>query len=117
MAWTETTRPRYQREALRYASDTTDAEWTAIEPHLPPPAQCGRTRETALRDVVDAIFYIAQSGCQWRMLPKDFPPYWPVRLRGTENRHKAIQKSHAEVGFLSGLRRPFITRCLIGDPA
>ena len=74
MAWTETTRAKYQRETLRYASDTTDAEWSKIEPHLPRPAPCGRTRETELRDVVDAIFYIAQSGCQWRLLPKDFPP-------------------------------------------
>jgi transposase len=46
---------------------------------LPPPAPCGRTRETALRDVVDAIIYIAQSGCQWRMLPKDFPSYSTVQ--------------------------------------
>jgi transposase len=74
MAWTETTRAKYQREGLRYASDTTDAEWSEIEPHLPLPARCGRTRKTKLRDVVDAIFYIAQSGCQWRLLPKDFPP-------------------------------------------
>ena len=79
MAWTEITRPKYQRDGLRYASDTTDAEWAVIEPHLPPPARCGRTRETSLRDVVNAIFYIAQSGCQWRMLPKDFPPYTTVQ--------------------------------------
>lgn len=74
MAWTETTRPKYQRDGLRYASDTTNAEWARIVPHLPAPAPCGRTRETELRDVVDALFYIAQSGCQWRLLPKDFPP-------------------------------------------
>jgi len=40
-----------------------------------PPAVCGRKRAVRLRDVVDAIFYIAQSGCQWRMLPKDFPHF------------------------------------------
>jgi transposase len=79
MAWTEITRPKYQRDGLRYASDTTDAEWSVIEPHLPPPTSCGRTRETKLRDVVDAIFYIARSGCQWRLLPKDFPPYSTVQ--------------------------------------
>jgi len=79
MAWTEITRPKYQRDGLRYASDTTDAEWAVIEPHMPPPAPRGRTRETKLRDVVDAIFYIAQSGCQWRLLPKDFPPYSTVQ--------------------------------------
>lgn len=79
MAWTEITRPKYQRDALRYASDTTDEEWSLIEPHLPPPASCGRTRETSLRDVVNSIFYIVQSGCQWRLLPKDFPPYTTVQ--------------------------------------
>jgi transposase len=79
MAWTEITRPKYQRDGLRYASDTADAEWAVIEPHLPPPAGRGRTRKTNLRDVVDAIFYIAQSGCQWRLLPKDFPPYTTVQ--------------------------------------
>ena len=40
MAWTEITRPKYQRDGLRYASDTTDEEWTLIEPHIPPPASC-----------------------------------------------------------------------------
>jgi transposase len=70
MAWTEITRPKYQRDGLRYASDTADAEWAVIEPHLPPPARRGRTCETNLRDVVDSIFYIAQSGCQWRLLPR-----------------------------------------------
>jgi transposase len=75
MAWTAITRPKYRREGLRYASDTTEEEWALIEPHLPRPASRGRTRETDLRDAVNAIYYIAQSGCQWRMLPKDFPPY------------------------------------------
>jgi Putative transposase of IS4/5 family (DUF4096) len=70
MAWTEITRPKYQREGLRYASDTTDEEWALIEPQIPPPASCGRTRETSMREVVNAIFYIAQTGCQWRLLPK-----------------------------------------------
>jgi transposase len=60
-------------------SDTTDEAWALIEPHLPPPAACGRTRETSLREVVNSIFYIAQSGCQWRLLPKDFPPYTTVQ--------------------------------------
>ena len=46
---------------------------------MPQPRDRGRTRTTGLRDVVDAIFYIAQSGCQWRMLPKDFPPFTTVQ--------------------------------------
>jgi transposase len=79
LAWTEITRPKYRRDALRYASDTTDAEWAIIEPHLPPPPTRGRPRRASLRNVVDAIFYIAQSGCQWRMLPKDFPHFNTVQ--------------------------------------
>ena len=46
---------------------------------MPPPASCGRTRKTSMRDVVNAIFYMAQSGCQWRMLPSDFPPFSTVQ--------------------------------------
>ena len=72
--WTEITRPKYEREGQRYASDLTDAEWALIEPHMPPAKSLGRPRETKLRAVLDAILYIARSGCQWRMLPKDFPP-------------------------------------------
>ena len=79
MAWTEITRPKYQRERLRYASDTTEEEWAVIAPLLPPAHRRGRPRETSLRSVVDAIFYIAQSCCQWRMLPKDFPPFTTVQ--------------------------------------
>jgi hypothetical protein len=52
MAWTEITRPKYQRG---YASDTADAEWEMIEPHLPPPAKCGRTREAASREVIATL--------------------------------------------------------------
>src|ERR1700733_39790 len=83
MAWTEITRGKYKRDEQRYESDTAAAEWALIEPHMPPPAPRGRTREVSLRDVVNAIFYIAQSGCQWRMLPKDFPPYGSVSIRAT----------------------------------
>ena len=79
MAWTEITRLKYRRDGLRYASDTTDEEWAVIEPHMPQPARSGRTRKTSMRDVVNAIFYIAQSGCQWRMLPADFPPFTTVQ--------------------------------------
>jgi transposase len=90
MAWTGITRAKYRRDGLRYASDTTDQEWAVIESHLPPPAGRGRTRETNLRDAVDAIYYIAQSGCQWRMLPKDFPPYSTVQRYFYDWRNRGI---------------------------
>jgi transposase len=56
-----------------YPSDITDAQWALIAPHLPVSAG-GRPRTTDPRDVVDAIFYLLRTGCQWRYLPKDFPP-------------------------------------------
>src|SRR5271169_5536219 len=56
-----------------YPSDITDPQWTLIEPHLPV-YPGGRPRKTHLRDVVDAVFYVLRTGCQWRYLPKDFPP-------------------------------------------
>ena len=79
MPWTETTRRQYRRDDLRYASDMTDAEWALIEPHLPPPRPLGRPRTTDLRAVVDALLYMLASGCQWRLLPSDFPPYSTVQ--------------------------------------
>ena len=79
MAWTEITRPKYRRDGLRYASNTTEQEWAVVGPHLPGPCRRGRPRTTDLRAVVDAIFYIVQTGCQWRQLPKDFPPYTTVQ--------------------------------------
>jgi transposase len=79
MAWTEITRRQYRREGLRYASDTTDAEWAQIEPFMPARSPLGRPRTTDLRAVIDALLYIASTGCQWRQLPKDFPPYSTVQ--------------------------------------
>ena len=77
--WTKITRLKYERDGQRYASDLTDAEWALIEPHLPAVKRLGRPRETELRAVLDAILYLARSGCQWRMLPKDFPPFTTVQ--------------------------------------
>jgi putative transposase len=74
MSWTEITRAQYRRDGLRYASDTTDAEWGLLAPLLPTPRRVGRPRTVDLRAVVNAILYILATGCQWRALPKDFPP-------------------------------------------
>ena len=71
MAWAEIKRRNYQRNGLRYATNTANEEWAVIEPLMPQPVPVpvpsGRTHETKLRGVVRAIFYIfciAQSGCQ-----------------------------------------------------
>ena len=79
--WTEITRPKYARDGLRYASDVTDAEWAILEPLMPAAKALGRPRTTDLREVVNAILYMARTGCQWRMLPREFPP------RGTVQRY------------------------------
>lgn len=79
MAWTEITRGKYRRDGLRYASHLTDSEWALIEPLLPPASPLGRPRETDLRAVVNALLYMASTGCQWRQLPKEFPPYSTVQ--------------------------------------
>jgi putative transposase len=88
MTWTETTREQYRRDGLRYASDTTDGEWKLIEPLMPASSRRGRPREISLRVITNAILYIAATGCQWRALPKDFPPcstvqYYFYKWRGS----------------------------------
>ena len=79
MAWTDLTRRRHERAGGKYASDLTDAEWAIIVPLLPARRTTGRPRTIDLRDVFDAILYIATTGCQWRMLPNDFPAVSTVR--------------------------------------
>jgi transposase len=74
MAWTAGTRGDYVRPSGTYASDVTDREWALIAPLLPAAKRGGRPRSTCLRQVVNAVFYLLQTGCQWRMLPRDFPP-------------------------------------------
>src|ERR687894_661749 len=61
-----------------YTTDLSDAEWTYIEPHLPAPKGYGRPRTHDLREILNAIFYLLKSGCQWRLLPHDFPRRWPT---------------------------------------
>src|SRR5262245_30800647 len=82
-----------------YPSDISDAQWELVE-RLIPVYPGGRPRQTDLRDVVDAIFYLLRTGCQWRYLPKDFPPKSTVwkyfdqwRHDGTLERiHDALRK-------------------------
>jgi hypothetical protein len=57
------------RIRMRYASELTDREWSMIEPFMPSQPARGRQRKTLLRTVMDAIFYLLQSGCQWALLP------------------------------------------------
>jgi putative transposase len=63
---------------LAYPSDLTDAEWEWIKDLIPPETGGGRHRDTDTRRVVNGILYLLRSGCSWRMLPKNFPPYTTV---------------------------------------
>lgn len=62
-----------------YPSDISDREWRIIEPLLPKSKLRGRKRDTDLREVVNAIFYLLEESCQWRALPHDFPHWSTVR--------------------------------------
>ena len=76
-----------------YPSDLRDEEYARIAPLLPGPAACGRPRKHAWRALLDGMFYVVRTGCQWRALPKEYPPwqtvyhYWRAwRLDGTWER-------------------------------
>src|SRR2546429_38519 len=72
--WTKENRTKYNRDHLRYPSDLTDGEWTLVEPFIPPAKSGGGKRRTDMREVMNGVMYILSTGCQWRYLPKDFPP-------------------------------------------
>lgn len=65
---------RTPRRGFRYPSDLTDAEWALVAPLIPPAKHGGRHREVNVREVLNAIFYVLSTGCQWMALPKDLPP-------------------------------------------
>jgi len=67
-----------EKKTKRYPTDLTDEEWLKIRALLPGPARTGRQREVDLRKILNAIRYLARTGCGWRMLPKDFPPWQTV---------------------------------------
>src|SRR5918998_423636 len=83
-----------------YQTDLSDAEWALIEPHLPTPRTPGRPRVHPLRDILNANFYVVRSGCAWRLVPHEFPPWKTVyhyfrlwRLDGTwERMHAALHQ-------------------------
>ncbi len=83
----------------RYPSDLTDAQWRTVEPLIPPAKPGGRPRSADVREIVDAILYVARNGTTWRALPHDYPPWRTVyhyfrawRLDGTwERMHDALR--------------------------
>jgi putative transposase len=67
----------------KYPTDLSDEEWACLKARFPPSKSPGRPHVHSLRDIFDAIFYVLKSGCPWRLLPRDFPPwetvYYPFR--------------------------------------
>src|SRR4051812_13289954 len=72
--WTVKQRQAHDRAGLRYPSDLTAAEWALVAPFVPPAKRGGRKRTVDVREVLNGIFYVLATGCQWRALPKDLPP-------------------------------------------
>ena len=72
--WTAEHRRAADRRGLRYPSDLSDAEWALIAPLIPPAKRGGRKRSVDVREVLNGIFYVLSTGCQWNALPKDLPP-------------------------------------------
>ena len=79
--WKPEHRQAANRSGLRYPSDLTDAEWVIVAPMIPPARHGGRKRSVNVREVLNGIFYILWTGCQWKALPKDLPPKSTVRAR------------------------------------
>jgi len=79
----------------RYPSDLTDEQWTLLEPLLPLPNTAGRHEKHPRQEVVNAIFYVVRTGCSWRQLPLDFPPwqtvYWYFKRWNAEG---AVDRLH-----------------------
>ena len=86
-------------ERIPYPTDLTDEQWRLIAPSIPSPKPGGRPRSVDLREVVNAVLYLSRTGCSWRQLPHDFPPWGTVhwyyrcfRLDGTWQKiHDALR--------------------------
>ena len=72
--WKPEHRLAADRRGLRYPSDLTDAEWAMVASLIRPAKRGGRPRTVNVREVLNAIFYVLSTGCQWNALPSDLPP-------------------------------------------
>ena len=92
-----------------YPSDLSEAQWKLVAPLIPVPQSYGRTREYGFREIVNAIFYVLRSGCSWRMLPHDFPPWGTVDhyfRRWSKDRVFEQMNAQLRETFVNGLDAP-----------
>jgi putative transposase len=89
----------------RYSTDLTSAEWAILAPHIPAPKSGGRPVSWARRELVNAIRYVLRTGCAWRLLPHDLPPWQTVyhyfrlwRMTGVwEEAHSALREQTRQI--------------------
>ena len=77
--------PDTSKSNTTYDTDLTDAQWMLIAPFLPPPDTSGAPRTTDMRHAVNAMLYRLKTGCQWKMIPKDFGIPWKTVSNWHEN--------------------------------
>src|SRR5215203_74808 len=89
-----------------YPTDLSDAEWKHIEPFVPAPKRRGRQRIHSPREILNAVFYILRSGCPWRLLPREYPPWKTVyhyfrqwRINGTFEQLNAVLRERLRISI------------------
>src|SRR3954451_18718691 len=87
-----------------YSTDLADAEWECLDLYVPAPNKRGRPKTHTTREIFNAIFYILKSGCAWRLLPRDFPPWETVygwfrrwRIDGTFERLNTVLRERLRI--------------------
>ena len=108
--WTKQHRQAHDRSGLRYPSDLSDAEWALVAPLIPQAKRGGRPRDVDMREVLNAVFYLLSTGCQWDALPKDLPAKSTVYdyfslWRSDRTLLRLHQALYAEVREASGRNR------------
>jgi putative transposase len=86
-----------------YPSDLSDAEWANLAPLIPPAKPGGRPRKWPMRTILDGIFYVLRSGCAWRLLPHDFPP-WQTVYHYAQPRACIIGSQSVKTTTVGGIR-------------
>ena len=107
--------------AVTYPTDLTDREWALLEPLLPPAKPGGRPRSVQLRVILNGIFYVLRSGCQWRLLPRTYGPFpgprsMPTIVRGVSKAFgSGFTRSRGSVcgGRAGASRRPALPSAAI----